>query len=49
MSYVEGFVAAVPAANKAAYIQHAANAAPCDAVWETVSVNVPTCERNRWT
>jgi uncharacterized protein YbaA (DUF1428 family) len=28
MTYVEGFVAAVPAANKAAYIQHAANAAP---------------------
>src|SRR6266702_4633465 len=28
MSYVEGFVAAVPAANKAAYIQHAATAAP---------------------
>src|SRR5262249_3486413 len=28
MSYVEGFVTAVPAANKAAYIQHAASAAP---------------------
>jgi uncharacterized protein YbaA (DUF1428 family) len=28
MTYVEGFVAAVPAANKTAYIQHAATAAP---------------------
>src|ERR1700761_1184470 len=28
MTYVEGFVAAVPAANKAAYLEHAANAAP---------------------
>jgi uncharacterized protein YbaA (DUF1428 family) len=28
MSYVEGFVTAVPAANKAAYIKHAASAAP---------------------
>jgi uncharacterized protein YbaA (DUF1428 family) len=28
MSYVEGFIAAVPAANKAAFIRHAASAAP---------------------
>jgi len=28
MTYVEGFVAAVPAANKEAYIKHAASAAP---------------------
>jgi uncharacterized protein YbaA (DUF1428 family) len=28
MTYIEGFVAAVPAANKAAYLQHAATAAP---------------------
>ncbi|MFL6606301.1 MAG: DUF1428 domain-containing protein [Steroidobacteraceae bacterium] len=28
MTYVEGFVAAVPAANKAAFIQHASSAAP---------------------
>lgn len=28
MPYIEGFVAAVPAANKDAYLQHAANAAP---------------------
>jgi len=28
MSYVEGFVTAVPAANKAAFIEHAASAAP---------------------
>ena len=47
MTYVEGFVAAVPAANKAAYIQHAANAAPvfkelgATRVVETWGDNVP--------
>ena len=47
MTYVEGFVAAVPAANKAAYIQHAATAAPlfkefgATRVVETWGDNVP--------
>jgi uncharacterized protein YbaA (DUF1428 family) len=47
MAYVEGFVTAVPAANKAAYIKHAADAAPlfkefgATRVVETWGDNVP--------
>ena len=47
MTYVEGFVAAVPAAHKAAYIKHAADAAPlfkefgASRVVETWGDNVP--------